>query len=197
MPSSPRFLSSPIDAQSVAAGASRLWDRRTRLVGWGSGSVFEYFHSLYPFRLDYIVDSDASRWGQTRHGIKIVSPDWLRQDAGPDLFVIIYSGAWPEIQHAIGQLATIASLPASAVFADAATRARLESAEVIAHAARPRRVGRSEHAVVIQGPVVPHLTPIVVRAMSALHPRDLVVLSTWTDADPALITALSPFVDEI
>jgi hypothetical protein len=187
----------PIDARSLAAGARRLWDRRSRLVGWGSGSVFDYFHSLYPLRLDYLVDSDASRWGQTRHGIDIVSPDRLRQDAGPDTFIIIYSGAWPEIQRAIGQIGAIASLPASAAFADAATRARLESAEAIAHAARPRRVGGSEHAIVIQGPVVPHVTPTVVRAMSALYPRDALVLSTWTDADPDIVAALSPWVDAI
>jgi len=191
------LVSTPIDARSLALGARRLWDRRSRLVGWGSGSVFEYFHSQYPFRLDYLVDSDESRWGQTRHGLEIVSPDRLRQDAGPDTFVVIYSGAWPEIQRAIERMGPIASLAASAVFADAATRARLEVTEEIAREARPRRVRRSEHAVVIQGPIVPHVTPRVVRAMSALHPHDFVVLSTWTDADSSLVTALSPWVDEI
>ena len=188
---------SPIDPSSLALGVQRLWDRRSRLVGWGSGSVFDYFHSLYPFRLDYIVDSDASRWGQTRHGLEIVSPDRLRQDAGPDTLVVIYSGAWPEIQRAVDQLGPIASLPASALFADAATRARVESTETLAREARPRRVHHSEHAVVIQGPLVPHVTPRVVRAMSALHPHDFVVLSTWADADPGVVEALSPWVDEI
>ena len=186
-----------IDTQSLAAAATRLWDRRSRLVGWGSGSVFDYFHSLYPFRLDYLVDSDAARWGQTRHGIEIVSPDRLRQDAGPDTFVIIYSGAWPEIQRAIERLGTIDSLPASAVFADPATRARVEFAETTAGQARPRRVRRSEHAVVIQGPILDRITPTVVRAMSALHPHDFVVLSTWADTDPALVDGLLPWVDEI
>ena len=190
-------VATPIDARSLALGARRLCDRRSRLVGWGSGSVFEYFHARYPFRLDYLVDSDASRWGQTRHGFEIVSPDRLRLDAGPDTLVIIYSGAWPEIQRAIEQIGPIASLAASAAFADAATRARVDATEEIGREARPRRVRRSEHAVVIQGPLVPHVTPRVVRAMSALHPRGFVVLSTWTDADPALVTALSPWVDEI
>jgi hypothetical protein len=166
-------VATPIDARSLALGARRLCDRRSRLVGWGSGSVFEYFHARYPFRLDYLVDSDASRWGQTRHGFEIVSPDRLRLDAGPDTLVIIYSGAWPEIQRAIEQIGPIASLAASAVFADAATRARVDATEEIGREARPRRVRRSEHAVVIQGPLVPHVTPRVVRAMSALHPRGL------------------------
>jgi hypothetical protein len=186
-----------IETQSLTAAAARLWDRRSRLVGWGSGSVFDYFHSLYPFRLDYLVDSDASRWGQTRRGIEIVGPDRLRQDVGRDTFVIVYSGAWPEIQRAIERLGPIDSLPASAVFADSATRARVESMERMAREAQPRRVRRSEHAVVIQGPMVDHITPTVVRAMSALHPRDFVVLSTWTDTDPAIVEALSPWVDEI
>lgn len=194
---SPSPATAPIDAQSLALAAARLWDRRSRLVGWGSGSVFDYFHSLYPFRLEYLVDSDASRWGQTRHGIEIVSPDRLHQAAGPDTFVIVYSGAWPEIQAAIRTIGPIESLPASAVFADAATRARIDAAEQIAREARPRRAHRSEHAVVIQGPLVPHVTPTVVRAMSALHPDDLVVLSTWSNADPELVSSLAPWVDEI
>src|SRR6187455_2719951 len=100
-------LPTPIDARSLAVATRRVFDRGTKLIGWGSGSVFDYFHGLFPLRLDYLVDSDASRWGGWRHGLEIVSPDRLARDADRDTFVIIYSGAWPEIQHAISALGPI------------------------------------------------------------------------------------------
>src|SRR5262245_18776627 len=95
---------SAITSRCLALASSALYDRNVRLVGWGTGSVFDYFHRLFPVRLDYLVDSDAARWGQRRGGFDVVSPERLARDAGPDTFVIIYSGFWPDIQGAIGQL---------------------------------------------------------------------------------------------
>jgi len=54
---------------------ARLFSRTSRVVGWGSGSVFDYFHGLYPIRLDYLVDNDFKRDGVSAgNGVEIVSP---------------------------------------------------------------------------------------------------------------------------
>lgn len=187
----------PIDLRALERASRSLFDRDSRLVGWGSGSVFDYFHGLHPVRLDYLVDSDAARWGQRRHGIEIVDPERLAREAGPETFVIIYSGYWPEIQQTLGRMGRIASLPASAVFADLTTRARLTWAEDVAASARPRRVTRSTNAIVVQGPVVADVTARILRTMSAIHPRDLLILSTWHDTTPALLAEASSLVDEV
>ena len=186
-----------VDRRSLDDASAALFDRSARLVGWGSGSVFDYFHRQHPVRLDYLVDSDSARWGTCRHGLEIVPPGRLARDAGPETFVIVYSGAWPEIQDSLAELGQIRSLPASAVFADASALARLELAEGLAASARPRRTARADQAIVVQGPIVPQVTARALGAMSALHPRDLIVLSTWTDTDPGWLAEVASLVDEV
>ena len=43
----------PIDARGLDRACARLHSRTARVIGWGSGSVFDYFHGLYPIRLEY------------------------------------------------------------------------------------------------------------------------------------------------
>jgi hypothetical protein len=186
-----------VDLRTLERGRAAVFDRSVRVVGWGTGSVFDYFHGLYPIRLDGLVDSDASRWGQRRHGIDIGSPALLTEDSDRPTFVVIYSGAWPEIQEAIAGLGAFPSLPASAVFADATATANLSLAESLANSAPPRRVPSSDNAIVVQGPLVPGITARALGAMAARHPRDLLVLSTWSDSDPALLHEVAPLVDEV
>jgi len=193
---SPALLA-PIDTRSLAVATRRVFDRGAKLVGWGSGSVFDYFHGLYPVRLEYLVDDDQSRWGSWHHGLEVVSPARLARDADRETFVIIYSDAWPTIQQSIAEIGPIASVPASAVFADAGVRAKLAWAEEMVHEVPSRHVARADSAIVVQGPIVPEVTPHVLRVMSALHPRHLLILSTWTDTDPALMAEVGPLVDEV
>lgn len=190
----------PVDTRTLELASRRVFDRASSLVGWGTGSVFDYFHRHHPVRLDALVDSDATRWGQLRGDIEITNPQELAHDAtraGANPFVIIYSSFWPEIQQALARIAPIPSLPASAVFADTATRAKLAWTELLQPNARPRRMTRTHDAVVIQGPIVPGVTPQVLRAMSALHPDNLLVLSTWDDTSEDLLAACAPFVDDV
>jgi hypothetical protein len=187
----------PIDVRALDAASAALSDRRSRLVGWGSGSVFEYFQGLHPVRLDYLVDNDSTRWGQTHRGVEIVSPQRLRSDDRASTFVVIYSSAWPDIQRQLAGLGRFASLPASAVFADAAARARLAEAERIAATAQPRPAPRSANAIVVQGPVVPAITARVLQVMTARNPDAHVVLSTWQDTDRALLDEARAIADDV
>jgi hypothetical protein len=193
----PRPHGALIGRQDLNLASARVFGREARLVGWGTGSVFEDFHDLFPVRLDYLVDNDAGRWGQTRHGIEVVGPDRLVREAGADVFVVIYSSAWPEIQAQIDTLGPFASLPASAVFADASARARLSWAEQVAATAPRTRSPQSANAIIVQGPIWHGVTAQVLRVTSALHPDDVIVLSTWSDTAPEALEEAAPLVDEI
>jgi len=187
----------PIDSHALELASRRLFDRSSSLVGWGTGSVYDYFHRHHPVRLDALVDSDATRWGQLRDGLEITNPQDLTRHAGPDAFVIIYSSFWPEIQQALARIAPLSSLPASAVFADTATRAKVAWAERLHSQALPRRVARTQNAIVVQGPIDASTTPRVLGAMSALYPDSLIVLSTWDDTPAELLAACRPLVDDV
>lgn len=188
---------SVISGERVAAAQRRLADPSARIVGWGSGSVFDYFQSAHPVRLDYLVDNDASRWGQSRRGISIEAPCRLKSEAPARLLVIIYSGAWMEILPDLRGFDHVTAIPASALFADATELARLETADSLAAAAPAARSPEGGNAIVVQGPVIAGITRQVLGAMSALQPAALTVLSTWRDTPVALLDELAPFVDEL
>ena len=44
-----------IRSRDLERACRRLWDRRSTLVGWGTGSVFEYYQRHWPVRLDALV----------------------------------------------------------------------------------------------------------------------------------------------
>jgi hypothetical protein len=193
----PVSTAAPLTRRRLDEAHRALFDRQARVVGWGSGSVFDYFHQHFPVRLDYLVDNDASRWGTTRHGLPIVPPARLVEDADTATLVVIYSSAWPEIQRQLAALGPISSLPASAVFADGTTRATLGIADGLAATAPRREPADRSRAIVVQGPVLPYTTPYVVRAMSARHPSASIILSTWDDTAELDLAAVRPWVDDV
>jgi hypothetical protein len=192
-------MSVTVTSDGIETAQHRLRDPRTRVVGWGTGSVFDYFYAQRPMRLDALVDNDAGRWGQRRHGITIQSPECLRDADPARLLVVIYSGAWMEIAErlrAFGPM-PIAAVPASALFAGPLERGRLKRADALAAADRPVRQPSPARSIVVQGPILPGVTPTVLRALAALHTNELIVLSTWRDTDPALLDDLRTYVDEV
>jgi hypothetical protein len=188
-----------LSSHGIQCAQERLRDPRTRVVGWGTGSVFDYFHASRPMRLDALVDNDASRWGQRRHGITIQSPECLRDEDPARLLVVIYSGAWMEIAEGLRAFGPtpIGAVPASALFAGPRERGRLKRADALAAADLPARQPSPARSIVVQGPLLPGVTPTVLRALAALHPHDLIVLSTWRDTDPALLRDVRASVDEV
>jgi hypothetical protein len=196
MPSPPAVDGLLIDSRGLDAALRRLTARSGPVVGWGSGSVFDYFHRLYPVRLDALIDNDARRWGEKRRGVEIVPPAHLERLGKPAL-VIIYSAAWPEIRAQAHGLGFHLSIPASALFADAGVRSRLAWSEKTAARRRGQRTPRPARTVVVQGPIVPGITARVLELSLALHPDNQVVLSTWADTPPALLDAVRPLADDV
>jgi hypothetical protein len=186
----------PTDTRTLDQACARLYSRTARAIGWGTGSVFDYFHSLYPIRLDYLVDNDRARWGQQRRGIEIASPERLRSEIPAETIIVIYSSAWTEIREQIAQLGDFVAIPASAVFADASVREKLAWAETIANQ-RKNRWPSAMNAIVVQGAVTKGVTAHVLRILTALNPDNLVLLSTWDDTDAELLAEVASIADEV
>ena len=187
----------PIGIRDLEAATSSLFDRRSRVIGWGSGSYFDYFQERFPIRLEYLVDNDRRRVGRWRRGTPIVGPDRLRQEDPAQTIVLIYSAAWPEIQQQIETLGPFRALPAAVAFADVRVRESLALAEELAARPPASRGPRSTDAIVVQGPVVPQVTARVLRVMAARHAGVRIVLSTWDDTPAAMLDDLRPFVDDL
>src|SRR5262245_25652809 len=119
----------PIDARGLDEANARLYSRTARVIGWGSGSVFDYFHGLYPVRLDYLVDNDRARWGQRRRGVEIVSPERLLSEVPTDTVIVIYSSSWGEIREQIVRIGNFVAIPASIAFVEPSVREKLSWAE--------------------------------------------------------------------
>jgi hypothetical protein len=186
----------PIDTRSLDKACARLYSRTARVIGWGTGSVFDYFHGLHPIRLDYLVDNDRARWGQRRRGIEVASPERLRSEIPADTIIVIYSSAWVEIREQIAQLGDFIAIPASAAFADTSVREKLAWAETIA-GQRKSRCPSAMNAIVVQGAVTKDVTVHVLRILTALNPDNLVLLSTWDDTDPELLAEAASIADEV
>ncbi len=186
-----------LDARSLEAARVRLSDRTTRLVGWGSGSVFDYFQSRCPLPLAYLVDNDAARWGGERRGVQVHSPDRLSTEDPRRAVVIIYSAAWPDIQRQLAAMGSYLPIPAAAAFAEPSTLERLSRADAIAARSVATRRPSFRRTIVVQGPIWPDVTTRVLRVMAAQNPDDAIVLSTWNDTDPEQLKTASAEVDDV
>ena len=186
----------PIDARELGQAYARLYARTARVIGWGTGSAFDYFNGLHPIRLDYLVDNDPARWGQQRRGIEIVSPERLLTEVPADTVIVIYSSSWMEIRDQIARIGEFIAIPASVAFLDASVREKLSWAETIVE--RPRKRWPSAlNTVVVQGPVMKGVTAHVLRILTALNPDNLVLLSTWNDTEPVLLAEASAVADHV
>ena len=187
----------PLGVRGLDQASAALYDRSARIVGWGTGSVFDYFHGLYPIRLDYLIDNDPLQRGRCRSGFGIAGPERLATEDAAKTLVIIYSSAWAEIQQQIQAIGPFTALPASAAFAEASVRTRLAWAETLASRPPANRRPRPYNTIVVQGPVVEGVTAHVLRVMAALHPSDLLLLSTWDDTEPGLLAEARSAADDV
>jgi hypothetical protein len=186
----------PIAARELRQAYTRLSSPTARVIGWGTGSAFDYFNGLHPIRLDYLVDNDRTRWGQRRSGTPIVSPDRLQTEIPAETIIVIYSSSWMEIRDQIARIGDFIAIPASVAFLDASVREKLSWAETIVERPGSRRPS-ALNTVVVQGPVMQGVTAHVLRILAALNPDNLVLLSTWNDTDPNLLAEASAVADHV
>lgn len=186
----------PIDTRTLDQARARLFARTARVIGWGAGSVFDYFHGLYPIRLDYLIDNDRARWGEQRRGFEIASPDRLRSEPPAETIIVIYSSSWIEIRDQIARIGDFVAIPASAAFAEASVREKLASAETIANQHKSR-CPSAMNTIVVQGEVTKGVTAHVLRILTALNRDNLVLLSTWDDTPADALAEVASIADEV
>jgi hypothetical protein len=176
-----------------------ITSRCERVVGWGTGSVFDYFHHRHPRPLAYLVDNDRTRWGDRRAGLTIVGPSRLADEDPETTLVIVYSGAWPEIVNQIKGMGFVHVVAASTYFALAeneALRETLKRADALA-ASPIVREPRGDRAVMVQGPLDADFSPLALRLTAVQHPHDRIILSTWQGTSGELLDAVAPFIDDL
>src|SRR5262249_41490767 len=104
--------------------------------------------------------------------------------------------SWTEIRDQIARIGDFIAIPASVAFLDTSVREKLSWAETLT--GRPRRQRPSAvNTVLVQGPVVKAVTAQVLRILIALNPDNLVLLSTWNDTDPGLLSEASAVADHV
>ncbi len=79
-------------AQDLPAGGT--------LVGWGTGAQFRALHTSLDRPLDFVVDSDATRWGTTIEGCTVRSPEILATLDPSRTVIVVFSAFRDEIRAA-------------------------------------------------------------------------------------------------
>jgi glycosyltransferase involved in cell wall biosynthesis len=68
---------------------------KKKIIGWGAAGDFIISHkkwSQYSGReIEYLVDSDANKWGTEIEGIPVHAPQILSEEHKEDIFIIVYS----------------------------------------------------------------------------------------------------------
>lgn len=166
-----------------------------RLVGWGTGSVFDYYDESYPIALSYLIDNDSNRHGRQKAGLKICDPGVLVRENPAKTAIIIYSSFWPEIAKQIMGIGSFIVIPATWLN-HREELIKIDEAKRFAETKTIIRSPSSDNAIVVQGPVTPHETALILRFYAAAYPNDWLILSTWENTDKKLLKEIIPLVDE-
>jgi len=166
-----------------------------RLVGWGTGSVFDFYDEFYPLPLSYLIDNDSNRQGERKAGLEILGPDVLAGEDPAKTAIIIYSSFWPEIEKQISRLGPFLVIPVTKLH-NFEWQRKLDKLYRFSESSNILRSPSSDNAIVVQGPVMPDETRSVLRFYAAAYPNDWIILSTWENTDDKLLSEVRPFVDE-
>ncbi len=155
-----------------------LIGRMRRIVGWGAGGLFHYYHTLYPLPLDFLIDSDPSLWGSHCRGLNIRPPKRLADEDPKHTLIIIYSSFSDEIAKQIEDYGPYTTIFAPVFFSTESVylNKMLEEQEPTP---LTKRSPVSRNCLLVQGPVYPKLTESVLRFYARHFSRDFIILSTW------------------
>ncbi len=80
---------------------SRPCDHDKVRVGWGAGLILGAELSTLRDPLDYVVDSDAEKWGTEVYGLPVKAPETLKGENTETLELHIFASRWPAICDAL------------------------------------------------------------------------------------------------
>lgn len=81
-----------------------LSDNYRKVIGWGTSKFFEDYAPELNVDLAYLIDSDPSKWGNTRNGLSICSPNALQSENPDETLIIVFSSFYNEICTAIQEI---------------------------------------------------------------------------------------------
>nr|WP_247895401.1 asparagine synthase (glutamine-hydrolyzing) [Azospirillum brasilense] len=141
---------------------------RMKVVGWGAIATLPCYVAQSPFPIDYIVDSDPSKWGTSICGIPIRPPQALSGEK-PDAVIVVVFPFYspPTVRQILTQLEGHGRFRAIPPF-----RAELDGAVVRTVVARLAREAGEGGA-----------PPLLQRALSVLD-------DSWSEDTPALIRSV-------
>ncbi|MBN2809619.1 MAG: hypothetical protein JXR80_09035 [Deltaproteobacteria bacterium] len=168
-----------------------------KLIGWGSGGVFEYFHSLFPLPLACLVDNSSKAQKTIKMGLKIYSPEVLQKEDPQQVFLIVYSSFSVEIMRHISRLGSFNSINASVLFCFDYKFQWQRINRVLEQPFSIRRQNVTDSALLIQGQILPELTAKIVSYYAHCYPDIQIIFSTWQGVAKVLIDEVEPFVDHL
>lgn len=69
------------------------WMKCKKIVGWGTGDCFKSSLELINFKIDYLIDSDKKVQNTDICGLKVYSPEALKNEDKNNIFVFVFSYA--------------------------------------------------------------------------------------------------------
>ncbi len=168
-----------------------------KLVGWGSGGVFDYFHALFPMPLAYLVDNATNRQGQFKCGFEIRSPHDLKKENPDNLLIIIYSSFSADIIHQLSGLGVFSAINAPVLFCSDYRQQWKKIDHLLDQPTTKKTSCSNKSAIVVQGPTVANLTSKVIALHARQNPQSSLILSTWKDSDSEELKRLEPLIDDL
>ena len=147
-----------------------------------------------PLPLQYLIDSDDSLWGSRQNGMDIRPPKQLGNEDPNQILIIIYSSFAAEIEKQVTSIGPYTAICAPEFFCPEG-RYHIKYLQERTQSPPRERSPSSENGILVQGPVYPGITKLILKYYAHTFPRDHIILSTWSDTQRALIEEVIPYVD--
>lgn len=172
---------------------------RCKLIGWGAGSQFESIYPRLGIELDYTVCVWEKNIGQVKCGVQVHAADKLRDEDPDKVLVMIFSNMWFDCMRQIPTYGKFRVVRAYSEHGegDGTIKNVLEKFFRGEPATEPSTIEDASIGLVMQGPVLADVTPMVLAANRRNFPFARLVLSTWSDTPEDELALCRPYVDEI
>lgn len=171
---------------------------RCRLIGWGAGGVFARIYPRLGIKLDYTVCIWNANIGKTVCGVEVHAADRLRDEDPAEVLVVVFSTVWYDCMRQLGAYGRFRVVRAHDEHPPGHDTQGLLRAFFNAPPVRaPRHMEVASIGILVQGPVLPHITARVLADSHRRFPFARRVLSTWEGTPPELIAECEPYVDEV
>lgn len=71
--------------------------KNRKLIGWGTGELFNKCMKKFSINMNYVIDSNADKWNKEVNGIMIKNPAILKEEDIDNTVIIIFSSFYEDI----------------------------------------------------------------------------------------------------